>query len=153
MIRADQDRGVQEIGRADHGQRDVADQGNTVVERVELGDRLFDGTLNIERTEFALGYSTFGLYWGPSGGFWAVDHNPTALASNLRHTRVLLEDGNGTPLKGDPDTSSSARIPELETLAQTKDFLHAARAAHVPVTMDEHLGVHDWLTWATTSSG
>jgi hypothetical protein len=66
MIRADQDRGVQEIGRADHGQRDVADQGNTVVERVELGDRLFDGTLNIERTEFALGYSTFGLYGSSS---------------------------------------------------------------------------------------
>jgi S-formylglutathione hydrolase FrmB len=107
----------------------------------------FSGTLNIERPEFALGYTTFPTFWGPPSGFYAVGHNPTAIAANLAHTRVLLEDGNGTPLPGDPDTSVASRIPELETLAQSKDFDAAARVAHVPVTMDLHGGVHDWVTW------
>jgi S-formylglutathione hydrolase FrmB len=107
----------------------------------------FSGTLNIERPEFALGYTTFPTFWGPPSGFYALGHNPTALVANLAHTRVLLEDGNGTPLPGDADNSVAARIPELETLAQSQDFDAAARAAHVPVTMDLHAGVHDWLTW------
>ncbi len=108
----------------------------------------FDGTLHIGRVEFEEGYGPFAVYWGPPNGFYAIGHDPYDLAANLRATRVLEEDGNGTPMPGDSGNASSLRIEELETLLQSQDFLRVARAAHVPVTFDEHLGVHDWITWS-----
>jgi S-formylglutathione hydrolase FrmB len=107
----------------------------------------FDGTLNIERTEFAFGYTPFPLYWDWPGSFYANGHNPTDLAANLAHTRVLLEDGNGTLLPGDSSGGPEARIEELETLFQSEDFAKAARRAHVPLTDAVHPGIHDWFTW------
>jgi diacylglycerol O-acyltransferase / trehalose O-mycolyltransferase len=88
--------------------------------------------------------------WGPSSGFYATGHNPAGLTDNLRHTRLFVSAGDGTPRPGVPrDAGAAAVLPFLSLLEQesrleSDDLVSAARASGVDVTYITGDGVHDW---------
>ncbi|MCW2985280.1 MAG: hypothetical protein JWR63_2850 [Conexibacter sp.] len=102
----------------------------------------FSGMLNVKRPEVQIGFNFYKMIWGPPNGFYASGHNPTELIDNLRSTRVLAEVGNLSPY-GPSDTDfGQARLVELVAIAQTKDFVAAARKAKVDVRYEQHTGIH-----------
>ena len=102
----------------------------------------FSGMLNIARPEVQIGFNFYKMIWGPPNGFYATGHNPTELAANLRGTRVFASTGNLTPYGPSDVDFGQARLVELVAIAQTKDFMTAARKAKVDAHYEQHLGIH-----------
>jgi|GEM_PF-1934298 len=102
----------------------------------------FSGMINIARPEIQIGYNFYKTIWGPPNGFYATGHNPTQMVDNLRSTRTLVDVGNLTPYGPDDVDFGQARLVELVAIAQAKDFVAAARKAHVDVTYQQHNGIH-----------
>src|SRR5437763_9260296 len=69
----------------------------------------FSGVLSIQRPEWPDGFNTQGekyeqVYGDPNAqSFYWQGHNPTTLVDNLRHTRVFVAVGDGTPNPSRPD--------------------------------------------------
>jgi S-formylglutathione hydrolase FrmB len=84
---------------------------------------------------------------GPPDGFYMTGHNPTALAVNLKQTRVFESTGTGMPSSA--GLGAPTAVPEgsaLETLAiypMNQRYVQALRAAGVDVTYQAHPGGHD----------
>ena len=115
----------------------------------------FSGPISIQRPEWPVGFDTQGedheeVFGDPTAQrFYWTGHNPTALASNLRHTRVFVTVGNGVP---DPTVPSEVQnqfgqVAEAELHQHAEDFVAAARAAGVDVTYHPRQGIHDWRYW------
>jgi S-formylglutathione hydrolase FrmB len=107
----------------------------------------FQGTVSIQRPEWPQAFDTQGedhreVYGDPvAQRFYWSGHNPTAMVENLRHTRVYIAVGDGTPLDlGNPLSS----ISEAYLKFHSEDFVAAARAAGVSVTYAPQAGTHDW---------
>lgn len=102
----------------------------------------FSGMLNIARPEVQIGYNFYKMIWGPPNGFYASGHNPTELAANLRSTRVFTSTGDLTPYDANDTDFGQARLVELVAIAQTKDFMAAAKKAKVNAVFQQHRGIH-----------
>jgi hypothetical protein len=109
----------------------------------------FSGPLASESPNFHLFEPDHKQLWGPDRRFYAVAHDPTALDSNLRHTRLFVADGDGTPSPGETDVAS-LRTEEAEYEQESAAFVARARAAGDDVTFDVHSGQHTDLTWLTS---
>ena len=88
--------------------------------------------------------------WGPSSDFYATGHNPAKLTDNLRHTRLFVSAGDGSPRPGVPlGPFGPVGLPvlialEQESRLESDDLVAAARTSDVDVTYDTGDGVHDW---------
>jgi S-formylglutathione hydrolase FrmB len=113
----------------------------------------FSGPLSIQRLEYVGGFESQGEryadVYGSSDGFYAAGHNPTALAANLRHTRLYVTVGNGVadPSKPNEVTNHFGQLAELDLSQHAVDFVNAARAAGADVTYRPRQGIHDWPYW------
>jgi S-formylglutathione hydrolase FrmB len=113
------------------------------------------GLVSIRRPEVEQGLSTisgvpYQDVWGPWDGFYAAGHDPMTLAPpSLRHTKVILRTGNGTPRPGVPADGNALASGALEAylFAQNEEFAAALRDAGVDVDYRSHEGVHDWPYW------
>ena len=83
--------------------------------------------------------------FGPQDGFYATGHNPSQLTDNLRHTRVYVTVGDGTPAEG--QINPSAALVEAALRQQSDDFAAAAEESGVDVTYEPMNGIHDWPEW------
>jgi S-formylglutathione hydrolase FrmB len=111
----------------------------------------FSGPLGSESPNFHLFEPDHKQLWGPNGRFYALAHDPTALVSNLRHTRLFVADGDGTPAFGEVDVAS-LRTEEAEYEQQSAAFVARARKAGDDVTFDLHGGQHADQTWLRSLS-
>jgi S-formylglutathione hydrolase FrmB len=78
---------------------------------------------------------------------WAA-HDPTTLAENLAHTKLLMYTGNGTPgpLDSSPNLEASAVEAGVEQLTQL--FHERLRALRIPSVFDDYgPGTHSWPYW------
>lgn len=116
----------------------------------------FSGPLSIQRPtyenafEAGTGQDREALFGDPEAQeFYWAGHNPTELAENLRHTRLFVAAGDGTPDPSDPDQVDNyfGALSEAELGQHAAEFVAAARAARAPVTYDPHQGIHDWPYW------
>jgi esterase/lipase superfamily enzyme len=115
----------------------------------------FSGVLSIQRPEWPSGFDTQGqkhtdVYGDPTAQqFYWTGHNPTALTSNLRHTRLFVRVGNGTDVPPYPgeETNYFGAIAEAELARQAEDFVAAARGDGEDVTFQPTTGIHDWPWW------
>lgn len=113
----------------------------------------FSGVLSLQRPEWPSGFDTQGerhqdVFGDPDAQrFYWTGHNPTALAGNLRHTRVFVAVGNGVPGTAEDATNTLGQAAELELSRQADDFVAAARAAGVDTTYRPQQGIHDWPYW------
>jgi diacylglycerol O-acyltransferase / trehalose O-mycolyltransferase len=106
----------------------------------------FSGPLGSESPNFRLFEPDHNQLWGPNGSFYALAHDPTALVSNLRHTRLFVSDGDGTAAFGEVDVAS-LKTEEAEFEQESAAFVARARAAGDDVTFDLHGGQHTDQTW------
>ena len=83
--------------------------------------------------------------FGPQDGFYAAGHNPSQLTDNLKHTRVYVTVGDGTPAEGQVNPSAAA--VEVALKPQSDEFVAAAQASGVDVTYEPLDGIHDWPEW------
>jgi S-formylglutathione hydrolase FrmB len=82
---------------------------------------------------------------GPENGFYATGHNPTALARNLRHTRVFVSAGDGTPTSGDGTGGGVGNAEEAGVIRPMSDaYASALQAAHIDFVYRTHHGCHCW---------
>ena len=115
----------------------------------------FSGVLSLQRPEWPTGFDTQGqnhldVYGDPDAQrFYWTGHNPTALAGNLRYTRLFVRVGNGTPLPPYPgeETNTFGAIAETDLAQHAQDFVSAARSAGEDVTFQPTTGIHDWPWW------
>ena len=113
----------------------------------------FSGVLSLQRPEWPQAMDTQGeshqdVFGDPEAQrFYWTGHNPVALIDNLRHTRVYVTSGDGTPT--DPSEAGNAlgAVAELELSRHAADFDAAARGADVDVTYVPRRGIHDWPYW------
>ena len=84
---------------------------------------------------------------GPSGAFYATGHNPTALASNLSHTRLFVTTGNGqmtgAELKLLPGSLVSSLLEGGIIYRMNRAYRGALLAAGDTFTYQQHPGGHD----------
>jgi S-formylglutathione hydrolase FrmB len=106
----------------------------------------FSGVLSPENPNFLTIFPAFPTYWGPAGKFYALGHDPLALADNLKHTRVFVSAGNGVPTSGDSSDPVSI-FEEIEFDQESLSFTQAARAAGVSTTFKQLVGTHSPSTW------
>jgi S-formylglutathione hydrolase FrmB len=86
--------------------------------------------------------------FGPPDAFYATGHNPTRLTDNLRHTRLYVAVGDGTPEPGAGGSPSPlAAALEAGLRPQSGDLVAAARTSGVDTTYRPHRGIHDWPYW------
>ena len=86
-----------------------------------------------------------GSVYGPESGFYANGHNPTALVSNLRYTRVFVSAGDGVPTTADGTGGGVGNAEEAGIIRPMSDlYVPALRAAKVEVTYQTHHGCHCW---------
>jgi S-formylglutathione hydrolase FrmB len=112
----------------------------------------FSGVLSLQRPEWPTAFETQGEHYADVFGdqpFYTAGHDPTALAENLRWTRLFVTVGDGTP---DPTVSQQVLNPvgqlaEDELRQQAQDFVAAARAVGADVTYEPKQGIHDWPYW------
>jgi S-formylglutathione hydrolase FrmB len=82
---------------------------------------------------------------GPSTGFYATGHNPTALVQNLRYTRMFMSAGNGIPTPADGTGGGVGNAEEAGVIRPMSDAYDAAlKAAGSDVTYQTHDGCHCW---------
>jgi len=114
---------------------------------------IFSGVLSLQRPEWPTGMDTQGESSGDVFGdpdaqrFYWTGHNPTALAGNLRYTRVFVTVGDGTPGNAQEAQNWFGALAELELHQHAEDFVAAARKAGVDVTYQPRQGIHDWPYW------
>jgi S-formylglutathione hydrolase FrmB len=110
----------------------------------------FSGAVSIQRPEWPAGFNTQGqdynTVYGPVSGFYATGHNPTALAGNLRYSRLFVSVGNGVPAPSEV-TNYFGAVAETELQFHATDLLAAARAAGAQTTYIHHQGIHAWDYW------
>ena len=102
----------------------------------------FSGVNAITDPIIELGFSLYTYVWGPTGGFYAIGHDPVHLLENLRHTRLLAESGNGSPINAADTDPGNGRLIELAMIQETNDFVAAARKARAQLTFIRHAGIH-----------
>lgn len=113
----------------------------------------FSGTLSLQRPEWPQAFNTQGedhqdVFGDPEGNrFYWTGHNPTALVDSLRHTRVYVTVGDGTPRSPEELRNPVGGLAEGELRLHAEDFTAAARAAGVDVTYRPRQGIHDWPYW------
>lgn len=115
----------------------------------------FSGVLSIQRPEWPSGFDTQGqphleVYGDPSAQqFYWTGHNPTALAANLRYTRLFVRVGDGTDVPPYPgeETNYFGAVAEAELSQHASDFVSAARGDGEDVTYQPTTGLHDWPWW------
>lgn len=115
----------------------------------------FSGVLSTQRPEWPAGFDTQGQKHGDVFGdpsaqqFYWTGHNPTALAANLRHTRLFVRVGNGTAVPPYPgeETNYFGAIAETELARHAEDFAAAARGLGEDLTFQPTTGIHDWPWW------
>jgi S-formylglutathione hydrolase FrmB len=79
---------------------------------------------------------------------WAA-HDPTTLAGNLRHTRMMLFTGNGQPGPLDHGVNPGADAIEAGVHELTMLFHHRLKALGIPSFYDDYgNGTHSWPYWA-----
>jgi S-formylglutathione hydrolase FrmB len=83
--------------------------------------------------------------FGPVDGFYATGHNPSQLTDNLRHTRLYVTVGDGTPAEG--QVNPPAAFLEIALKPQSDEFVAAAEESGVDVTYAPLDGIHDWPEW------
>jgi S-formylglutathione hydrolase FrmB len=82
---------------------------------------------------------------GPSTGFYATGHNPTALVQNLQYTRVFMSAGNGLPTPGEGTGGGVGNVEEAAIIRPMSDAYDTAlKAAGINVTYQTHQGCHCW---------
>jgi S-formylglutathione hydrolase FrmB len=112
----------------------------------------FSGAISIQRPEWPAGFDTQGerhvdVFGDPEEQrFYWTGHNPTALTDNLRHTRLYVAVGDGTP-KPEEATNAFGVIAEVDLRQHAQDFVASARASGAPTTYEPHAGIHDWPYW------
>ena len=116
----------------------------------------FSGPVSIQRAtyqsafEAGTGQDREALFGDPEAQeFYWAGHNPQRLAANLRHTRLYVSAGDGTPNPADPDEvdNTFGQLAEAELGQQAAEFQAAARDAGADVTYAPHRGIHDWPYW------
>jgi S-formylglutathione hydrolase FrmB len=115
----------------------------------------FSGPIAIQRPEWPIGFDTQGeshadVFGDPDAQrFYWSGHNPTALAANLRQTRVFVTVGDGVPDPTVPEEAGNqfGQVAEAELHQHAEDFVATARAAGVDVTYHPRQGIHDWRYW------
>ncbi len=116
----------------------------------------FSGVLDLQRPEYQQAFQGFNgedpvaIFGDPHAqDFYWTGHNPTKLVANLRHTRLFVSVGDGTPDPTDPNevTNVFGQLAEVELHRQADDFVAAANRAGDPVTYNEHQGIHAWRYW------
>lgn len=113
----------------------------------------FSGVLSLQRPEWPAAMDTQGeshqdVFGDPEAQrFYWTGHNPAALVDNLRHTRVYVTAGDGTPTDPSEVDNPFGAAAELELSQHAADFDAAARAAGVDVTYVPRRGIHDWPYW------
>ena len=86
-----------------------------------------------------------GTVVGPSTGFYATGHNPTALVKNLEYTRVFMSAGNGIPTPPDGSGGGVGNAEEAGVIRPMSDAYYAAlKAGGINVTYQTHDGCHCW---------
>ena len=83
--------------------------------------------------------------FGPQDGFYATGHNPSQLTDNLRHTRLYVTVGDGTPAEGQVNPPAAA--VEVALKSQSDEFVAAAEESGADVTYEPLNGIHDWPEW------
>jgi S-formylglutathione hydrolase FrmB len=112
----------------------------------------FSGAISIQRPEWPAGFDTQGerhedVFGDPDAQrFYWTGHNPTALAANLRWTRLYVTVGDGIPKPGEA-TNYFGAVAEGDLRQHAEDFTAAARAAGADVTYVPRDGIHDWPYW------
>jgi S-formylglutathione hydrolase FrmB len=113
----------------------------------------FSGPLSIQRPEWPDGFDTQGedhndVFGDPAAQrFYWTGHNPTALVDNLRHSRVFVAVGDGTPTRPGEVSNYFGTLAEGDLRQHANDFVAAAQEAGVRVTYDPRRGIHDWPYW------
>ena len=78
--------------------------------------------------------------------FYWTGHNPTALAANLRWTRLYVTVGDGVAEPSEVE-NEFGQAAELDLHQHAEDFTAAARKAGADVTYVPRDGIHDWPYW------
>jgi S-formylglutathione hydrolase FrmB len=115
----------------------------------------FSGVLSLQRPEWPTAFETQGEHYADVFGdpsaqrFYTAGHDPTALAENLRWTRLYVTVGDGVPAASSPDEVRNVvgQLAERELRTHADDFVAAARAAGADVTYEPRTGIHDWPYW------
>lgn len=113
----------------------------------------FSGVLSLQRPEWPAAMDTQGeshqdVFGDPDAQrFYWTGHNPAALVNNLRHTRVYVTAGDGTPTDPAEIDNPVGALAEAELSQHAADFDAAARGAGVDVTYVPRRGIHDWPYW------
>ena len=115
----------------------------------------FSGFVSHQRPEVEVGLSLVGGVryadiFGPQQGFYATGHNPSKLTDNLRHTRLYVTVGDGTPEPGvasESGTIVAGGLVEGALRPQSDELVAAARRSGVDTTYVPLRGVHDWPYW------
>lgn len=110
----------------------------------------FSGFVSHQRPEVEAGLRAVGQVeytdiFGPMDGFYATGHNPSELTDNLRHTRLYVTVGDGTPAAGQVNPAAAA--VEAGLRPQSEALVAAARESGVDVTYQPLNGIHDWPEW------
>jgi S-formylglutathione hydrolase FrmB len=110
----------------------------------------FSGFVSHQRSEVPLGLGLVGGVeyediFGPMDGFYATGHNPSKLTDNLRHTRLYVTVGDGTPAEG--QVNPPAAVVEAGLRPQSDELVAAAEESRVDVTYEPLNGIHDWPEW------
>jgi len=98
----------------------------------------------------AVGNVSYEKIFGPQQGFYASGHSPAKLTDNLRHTRLYVTVGDGTPEPGvmsEPAAIVGGGAVEAGLRPQSDELAAAARASGVDTTYVPLRGVHDWPYW------
>ena len=110
----------------------------------------FSGFISHQRPEVEAGLRAVGGVeyqdiFGPMDGFYATGHNPSQLTDNLRHTRLYVTVGDGTPAEG--QVNPGGAIVEAGLKPQSEEFVAAAEESGADVTYVPLNGIHDWPEW------
>ncbi len=110
--------------------------------------------------QIASGGAAYETVYGPSTGFYAEGHDPTAVAANLGSTRLDVYTGDGEPdpavrPQNDPSHPDHATDQDAISLllegvlkTQNDEAVAAVRAAgSKTVDYTVHKGSHDWEFW------
>lgn len=110
----------------------------------------FSGFVSHQRPEVEAGLRAVGGVeytdiFGPMDGFYATGHNPSQLTENLRHTRLYVTVGDGTPAAG--QINPAGGVVEAGLRPQSEELVAAAQESGADVTYVPLNGIHDWPEW------
>jgi S-formylglutathione hydrolase FrmB len=110
----------------------------------------FSGFVSHQRPEVEAGLRAVGGVeytdiFGPMDGFYATGHNPSQLTANLRHTRLYVTVGDGTPAEG--QVNPPGAVVEAGLRPQSEELVAAAKKSGVDTTYEPLNGIHDWPEW------